>query len=39
VFPLVDWADLLYAVGVVAVVGPVITLVPTLLLTRKYVKV
>lgn len=39
VFPLVDWPDLLYAVGVVAVVGPVITLVPTLLLTRKYVKI
>jgi DNA-3-methyladenine glycosylase I len=39
VFPLVDWADLAYAVGVVGIAGPVITLVPTLLLTRKYVKV
>lgn len=39
VFPLVDWADLGYAVGVVAIAGPLITLVPTLLLTRKYVKV
>ncbi len=39
VFPLVDWADLGYAVGVVAIAGPIITLLPTLLLTRKYVKV
>ena len=39
VFPLVDWSDLGYAAAVVAIAGPVITLVPTLLLTRKYVKV
>jgi len=39
VFPLVDWADLAYAISVVGIAGPVITLVPTLLLTRKYVKV
>lgn len=39
VFPLVDWSDLGYAAAVVAIAGPVITLLPTLLLTRKYVKV
>ena len=39
VFPLVDWNDLGFAAVVVAIAGPVITLLPTLLLTRKYVKV
>lgn len=39
VFPLVDWSDLGFAAAVVAIAGPVITLLPTLLLTRKYVKV
>lgn len=38
-FPWVGWADFGYAVGVVAIVAPILTLIPTLLLTRKYVKI
>lgn len=37
--PWVGWPDFWYAVGLVAVLGPVLTLLPTLLLTRKYLKV
>lgn len=37
--PWVDWADYWYAVGLIAILGPVLTLLPTLLLTRKYLKV
>lgn len=35
----VDWHDTLLAVGFMAAVGVVITVVPTLVLTRKYLKV
>lgn len=35
----VDWTDGMWAVGIIAVVGLALTLVPTLLLTRKYLKV
>ena len=37
--PWVGWPEYLYAVIVVAVLGPVLTLLPTLVLTRKYLKV
>jgi cell division transport system permease protein len=37
--PWVDWAEFGQAAVVVAVLGPVLTLLPTLLLTRKYIKV
>lgn len=36
--PFVGWSDYLYSVVVVAIAGPVLTVVPTLLLTRKYLK-
>ncbi len=36
--PFVDWSDWLVAVLVLAVIGPLLTLVPTLLLTRKYLR-
>ncbi len=35
----VDWVDGAWAMGVMAVVGVMLTLIPTLLLTRKYLKV
>jgi cell division transport system permease protein len=35
----VDWSDGAWAMGAIAVVGLALTLVPTLLLTRKYLKV
>jgi cell division transport system permease protein len=35
----VDWGDGLLAIGAISVVGLALTLVPTLLLTRKYLKV
>lgn len=35
----VNWTDGLWAIAVIAVVGLALTLVPTLLLTRKYLKV
>lgn len=38
-FPWVGWTDFGYAVVVVAIVAPILTLIPTLLLTRKYVKI
>lgn len=37
--PWIGWNDYLYALAVVAVLGPVVALLPTLLLTRKYIKV
>jgi cell division transport system permease protein len=37
--PWVGWEDFWYTAIVVAILGPVLTLVPTLLLTRKYSKV
>ncbi len=37
--PWVGWSDFGFAVVVIAVLGPVLTLIPTLLLTRKYVKI
>jgi len=39
VMPWIDSADYLYAVGWLAILGPVLTLLPTLVLTRKYLKV
>ena len=35
----VDWGDGVWAMGAIAVVGLALTLIPTLLLTRKYLKV
>ncbi len=35
----IDWGDGLWAMGAVTVVGLALTLIPTLLLTRKYLKV
>ena len=35
----VDWGDGLWTMGAIAVVGLALTLIPTLLLTRKYLKV
>jgi cell division transport system permease protein len=35
----VDWVDGLWAIGAVTLVGLALTLIPTLLLTRKYLKV
>ncbi|QZY28417.1 permease-like cell division protein FtsX [Nocardioides coralli] len=37
--PWVGLEEFIYAMGVVAVLGPVLTLLPTLVLTRKYLKV
>lgn len=37
--PWVQWVDVLRAVQWIAVLGPILTVVPTLLLTRKYLKV
>ena len=37
--PWIGLPDYLYALVVIAILGPVLTLVPTLLLTRKYLKV
>ena len=35
----VDWADAYVAVGGIAVLGVLLTLIPTLFMTRKYLKV
>ena len=35
----VDWDDALLAVGGIAVLGVLLTLIPTLVMTRKYLKV
>jgi cell division transport system permease protein len=37
--PWVGWPEYLIAVLVVAILGPLLTLLPTLALTRKYLKV
>jgi cell division transport system permease protein len=37
--PWIDWNDYALAVIVIAILGPVLTLIPTLLLTGKYLKV
>jgi cell division transport system permease protein len=37
--PWVGWPEFAYAVLVIAILGPVLTLIPTLALTRKYLKV
>jgi len=35
----VDWHDAIVGAGVIAIVGVLITLIPTLVMTRKYLKV
>ena len=35
----IDWADGAWAVGWIALIGLLLTLVPTLAMTRKYLKV
>jgi cell division transport system permease protein len=35
----IDWADGLWAIGWIALIGLALTLVPTLAMTRKYLKV
>jgi cell division transport system permease protein len=35
----IDWGDGLWAVGWIALIGLCLTLVPTLVMTRKYLKV
>lgn len=35
----IDWHDALFAVGGIAVLGVLITFIPTLVMTRKYLKV
>lgn len=37
--PWVGWSDYSFALVCIAILGPVLTLLPTLLLTRKYIKV
>ena len=37
--PWIGWPEVQYAIVVIAILGPVLTLVPTLVLTRKYLKV
>jgi cell division transport system permease protein len=37
--PWVDWSEVQYAVAAIAILGPLLTLLPTLVLTRKYLKV
>lgn len=36
--PFIGWPDYLFTLAVIGVAGPVLTLVPTLLLTRKYLR-
>ena len=35
----IDWGDAFFAVGGITAVGVLITLIPTLVMTRKYLKV
>jgi cell division transport system permease protein len=35
----IDWSDGVWAVGWIALIGLMLTLVPTLAMTRKYLKV
>jgi cell division transport system permease protein len=37
--PWIDWPEVQFAVLAIAVLGPMLTLLPTLVLTRKYLKV
>ncbi len=37
--PWVDWSEVQYAIVAIAILGPLLTLLPTLVLTRKYLKV
>ena len=37
--PWVGWPEYVYALVAIAILGPVLTLIPTLLLTRKYIRV
>jgi cell division transport system permease protein len=37
--PWIDWSEVQFAVLAIAVLGPLLTLLPTLVLTRKYLKV
>ena len=37
--PWIGWPEVQYAIVVIAILGPVLTLLPTLVLTRKYLKV
>ena len=37
--PWVDWSEVQYAILAIAILGPLLTLLPTLVLTRKYLKV
>ncbi len=37
--PWIDWAEVQYAIMVIAILGPLLTVLPTLVLTRKYLKV
>lgn len=39
IMPYIDWSDGLWAFGLIAIIGLVLTLVPTLAMTRKYLKV
>jgi cell division transport system permease protein len=36
--PFVGWSDFAYSVAVIAVIGPLLTVLPTLLMTRKYLR-
>ena len=37
--PWIGWPEVQYATGVIAILGPMLTVIPTLVLTRKYLKV
>jgi cell division transport system permease protein len=37
--PWIDWPEYGWAVAAIAILGPILTLIPTLALTRKYLKV
>jgi len=37
--PWIDWSEVKVAILAIAILGPLLTLVPTLVLTRKYLKV
>lgn len=39
VMPWIGWTDYAWAMQLVAIIGPILTVLPTLLLTRKYLKV
>ena len=37
--PWIGWPEYQYAIVAIAVLGPMLTVIPTLVLTRKYLKV